>query len=416
MTKRFLSRMLQAARQRKVRLTAYGLIALVVLLAAGVVRGANAPPIIPWHVFSDGGAGGGNPASSASYTLNASLGQTAIGDSSEPNVQMGAGYWYGAIQADLVVTKAASADPVEAGTPLVYTLQVTNQGPHDASNVTLVDTLPTGVIYNSAPGCSHASGIVSCNLGYMAKDAIKTLQINVTVKSNVYGTTLTNSASVKADQVDPNPMNNKAVRSILVTGGEVIYQDDFEDPVGDEWSCTTIRQDITPVGGRRFLGQFGAETVCLTLTGLPPHDWITISFDLYVIRSWNGSQLTAGAQNRPVGPDEWEVSIPGITLLHTTFANYLGHPQAYPGWYPGELYPRQTGAIETNTLGYTYVNSPMDSVYRLTHTTLHNGNTLLVNFTGWVQPPTNDESWGLDNVVVSVEAGINQVYLPLVTR
>jgi hypothetical protein len=48
------------------------------------------------------------------------------------------------------------------------------------------------------------------------------------------------------------------------------YFNDFENPADplSEWSNPAT--DITPEGGRRFLGQFGSETVELTLTDLPP--------------------------------------------------------------------------------------------------------------------------------------------------
>ena len=46
---------------------------------------------IDWDVI----AGGGGRASSASHTMRSTIGQTAIGPSSSPNFQLGAGYWYG---------------------------------------------------------------------------------------------------------------------------------------------------------------------------------------------------------------------------------------------------------------------------------------------------------------------------------
>lgn len=418
MLKRLLSWTLQILQQRKARLTAYSLIALAALLIASVVRGANAPPNIPWRVFSGGGA----PASSANYTLDASLGQTAIGDASDTSVHIGSGYWYGAIQADLILTKVASNNPVLAGGPLQYSLQVTNQGPHSATNIILVDKLSTSVVFVAAsPGCNYESGShsVTCILDTVDMGSSAVVTIDTTVISSAYGSAITNEASVMADQVDPNLADNVALISISVIGGEIIYENDFEEPVGKEWSCTTIRRDTTPIGKRKFLGQFNKETVCLILNNIPAHDWITVSFDVYIIRSWNGNQKYEGNQNQTVvGPDQWDLRIQGNTVFNTTFSNFLGHNQAYPKWYPDGNYIRQTGAVEKSTLGYTFIGQIMDSVYRLTYTVPHNLNTLQVDFTGNLLPTYNleDESWGLDNIVVSVAAGINQVYLPLVYR
>jgi uncharacterized repeat protein (TIGR01451 family) len=69
-------------------------------------------------------------------------------------------------QADLEISKADSPDPVTVGDNLTYTITVTNNGPDAAANVVVTDTLPSGVTFVSAsPGCVHAAGVVTCNLG-----------------------------------------------------------------------------------------------------------------------------------------------------------------------------------------------------------------------------------------------------------
>ncbi|MGH2670667.1 MAG: beta-propeller fold lactonase family protein, partial [bacterium] len=52
--------------------------------------------------------------------------------------------------ADLSLTMADSPDPVVKGSPLTYTLTVTNQGPATATGVTLQDPLPSDVTFVSA--------------------------------------------------------------------------------------------------------------------------------------------------------------------------------------------------------------------------------------------------------------------------
>ena len=46
---------------------------------------------------------------------------------------------------DLVMDKSASPEPVVAGTPVTYTITVTNNGPSASSNFTVNDALPAGV-------------------------------------------------------------------------------------------------------------------------------------------------------------------------------------------------------------------------------------------------------------------------------
>ena len=181
---------------------------------------------------------------------------------------------------------------------------------------------------------------------------------------------------------------------------EVIYQNDFGGVVGPEWSSTSV--STTPVGANQFLGEFSTQTVRLSLAGLPSHTDITVSLDLYIIRTWDGN----GTGN---GPDEWEVAVAsGPTLLHTTFSNIEAPtlPQAYPDAYPGDDHPAGTGAAETGTLGY----GPRpgidpnwgDSVYQLSFTFPHTENTLSLDFSGIGLQSIWDESWGLDNVEVTL--------------
>jgi len=186
---------------------------------------------------------------------------------------------------------------------------------------------------------------------------------------------------------------------------QVIYMNDFEGVVGPEWSNTST--DVTPVGNRRYLGQFGNQTINLTLTSLPSHTDITLSFDLFIIRSWDGNTSIFSGQT--VGPDVWDLSVDGLPapVAHTTFTNWdsLGFRQAYPDAYPGGDHPARAGAVENNTLGIIYsggITTVMDSVYRLNFTFPHSASSLIVHFSASGLQALFDESWGIDNVEVSV--------------
>jgi len=115
-------------------------------------------------------------------------------------------------RADLSLVKSDDIDPVSPSATLTYTLAVTNLGPADAQNVVITDTLPAGVAYVSGsvniPGgaCSESAGIVTCTLGNLATTgAINTL-IEVTAPSSEGS--ITNTASVTADQLDTTLGNN----------------------------------------------------------------------------------------------------------------------------------------------------------------------------------------------------------------
>ena len=77
--------------------------------------------------------------------------------------------------ADIAVELSVSADPAPSGRALTWTATVTNNGPLTATSVTLVDTLPTEVIFVSSnpgsPDCTFTAGTLTCDLGTLAPHA-----------------------------------------------------------------------------------------------------------------------------------------------------------------------------------------------------------------------------------------------------
>ena len=92
--------------------------------------------------------------------------------------------------ADLALVKTASPNPVKAGQQLTYTLTATNNGPSNATGVTIVDTLPPGTAYNSASGQSSATiagQTLTLNIGNLAAAPSSTITVVVAVASTAYG-------------------------------------------------------------------------------------------------------------------------------------------------------------------------------------------------------------------------------------
>ena len=110
----------------------------------------------------------------------------------------------------------------------------------------------------------------------------------------------------------------------------LIYFNDFQGTVGSEWSHTTVASAPNPDfgGNRLFLGEFGNDTVTLSLNGIPTHSYLSVSFELFLIHSWDGNDMTVF--NDPLGPDYWRLSVNnGPVLLDTTFSNGNPAGQAY---------------------------------------------------------------------------------------
>jgi uncharacterized repeat protein (TIGR01451 family) len=122
-------------------------------------------------------------------------------------------------QADLEISKADSPDPVTVGDNLTYTITVTNRGPDAATNVVVTDTLPSGVTFVSAsPGCVHSAGVVTCNLGNIPAGGFVTITIVVTVTAPG---TISNTATVTSDTLDPNTANNSDAEPTEVSEGPI---------------------------------------------------------------------------------------------------------------------------------------------------------------------------------------------------
>jgi uncharacterized repeat protein (TIGR01451 family) len=123
-----------------------------------------------------------------------------------------------ATSADMAIVKTAAPNPVTNGTPLTYSLAVTNNGPASATNVTVTDTLPSVVTYLSSTttqgSCSQAGGTVTCLLGTMANAGTAT--ITILGIPNTPGV-VSNTATVTADQSDPNLANNSSTQTETIT-------------------------------------------------------------------------------------------------------------------------------------------------------------------------------------------------------
>jgi uncharacterized repeat protein (TIGR01451 family) len=157
---------------------------------AAMVSGA------PWHMRTQQLDGAGNKNQDRSIQPSAIV--------SQPNVS---------------VVKTADDATISAGEDAGFTITVTNDGPGTASNVTLHDPLPAGVAWAESPDnpdCTIASGTLDCSFGDLIEGASASVHIVGPTEAADCGT-LTNTATVKADNEDPNfGSDNSSTATITV--------------------------------------------------------------------------------------------------------------------------------------------------------------------------------------------------------
>jgi uncharacterized repeat protein (TIGR01451 family) len=125
-------------------------------------------------------------------------------------------YVASATEADVAITKTSSPEPVNQGTNLTYTLQVTNNGPAVAQGVTVSDPLPSQVTFASVAttqgSCTYtaATTTVSCTLNSISVGGLAIVTINVIANTFSSSTLSTNTATVSATTTDPNLTNNSS--------------------------------------------------------------------------------------------------------------------------------------------------------------------------------------------------------------
>ncbi len=123
---------------------------------------------------------------------------------------------------DLQIVKGDTIEPVQQGGLTTYQIAVLNNGPDDATNVVITDTLdPDQIFQGSSVFCTEAPvGTITCDIGDLASGELRIIEIGVyvdftaptagTKTSGPCDTTedTCNTVSVTSDGFDPTPGNN----------------------------------------------------------------------------------------------------------------------------------------------------------------------------------------------------------------
>jgi uncharacterized repeat protein (TIGR01451 family) len=138
-------------------------------------------------------------------------------------------------QSDVAILKTASPEPVDQGTNLTYTLQVTNNGPAVATGVAVTDVLPAQVTFTSVSipasqgSCTYtvATTTVNCTLNNMNVGNLVIITINVAAATFSSNTLSSNTATVSSTTSDPNLTNNSSTAISTIEAATAVQLTSF---------------------------------------------------------------------------------------------------------------------------------------------------------------------------------------------
>lgn len=112
--------------------------------------------------------------------------------------------------ADLSIEKSASTDQVRVGKDITYRLEVRNLSPTAAFDVAVTEALPAEVSFKQAgtsAGCTHASGVVTCDIGRIPGQQTAEIEIVATAEESGL---VSSTATVEGGGLDQDPSNDVA--------------------------------------------------------------------------------------------------------------------------------------------------------------------------------------------------------------
>lgn len=194
------------------------------------------------------GTGAVDPANQGRSVSISADGKTVITGGNDDDYVTGAA-WVFAATADLSVTKSVTGGPsFAAGGNLNYSIHVVNNGPGSASSVVMTDVVPSGSTFVSATSsqgsCSGTTTVI-CTLGTLANGGGATISLVLKVPSAPG--TVSNTASVTALELDPDPTNNSSTATVKTIDPNLI-------PVASSWVIVALAGMLALVGTMKMRG------------------------------------------------------------------------------------------------------------------------------------------------------------------
>lgn len=155
--------------------------------------------------------------------------------------------------ADLSITKTVDNPSANETDTVTYTLTITNNGASDATGVVVTDTLDANLTYigpSNPPICVEAPvDTLTCNMpGTIVAGGSFVITFDAQVDAGTSGTTLVNTASVTANEPDPDASNNTDTADVMVGAVDVAITKVVDNPTPNTGDTVTYTITVTNNG------------------------------------------------------------------------------------------------------------------------------------------------------------------------
>lgn len=237
------------------------------------------------------------------------------------------------VATDLGVTKSVNSAHPSAGSNVVFTIVVTNNGPRTAMNVTVADPMLNGFSYVSSSATrgsyNGVSGIWSVGTLTNHTSATLTLTARVSADPLYSGAVLTNIATITGSNLaDLNPDNNSATATVTVGAADLVVTklvDDDSPLLGDPVQYSVIVSNAGP-----------SPATSVQLTEAWPDGLQYISYSASqgsyspISRIWNVGTLLAGEEATLTLNAGLTSTVVGIYITNTAYVSASGQTDVNP--------------------------------------------------------------------------------------
>ena len=263
--------------------------------------------------------------------------------------------------ADLEIDKQVDPTVVETGTPITFTITVTNHGPSVADDVTVTDFLPAGIVVTSAAGtgwtCGFDASTVTCTAAVLPPGVAPAIVVDATAPDTPGA--LINTAALASTSSDPVSANDTALApftvvpvvaptvvrldtvpdhgdgvvtlmetlQLEVTGLVVEFSEDVQDPIGD-----TDPDDVTNPDNFQLRAAGGDGTFTTAVCGASLGDDVRVPFESVVYDPFaDEATLSLPAETR-LAQGLYQLLVCGSTTILDLTGNALdGNVDGTPG-------------------------------------------------------------------------------------